>query len=426
MKRKNMLVKLSLFFIFAFAMIISFVVPTNAYYFDNTTGNIESSNLYNVGVYTDPDLSFDISTGSVETINDSSSAWSHIAYTIESNTQYTISFTSEYQCWFVYSRDNNSLYNVRIASGSHTITFTSDNNYIRFYFNWASEFYYRLSLSSLMLVKGSSAIPFEPYGVTFYSQTNYENYGSSQYSQGYTDGFNSIYNSLLDVNLSEHVTGIGCGIYDSTGSTFVQHGTITSSYFATNYYYFSVSPVTANNYYVIPISFDNNYIFSSFRWTPNRFTSPELTINGVIYDSTTVTYNGSSYGWDNLNVNLDSATNSIEFKFKINSNFEGLFLYINGKNLEISSALESYQTGFDNGESVGYQNGYSDGFVAGSSSITTDNTNFQKLIWTIGATPFESFKTIFDVNVMGLNISGIILGGVLALLILYLIKKIWK
>lgn len=54
------------------------------------------------------------------------------------------------------------------------------------------------------------------------------------------------------------------------------------------------------------------------------------------------------------------------------------------------------------------------------------STQMRSLLWTIAATPFESFKTIWDVNIWGLNIGGIVLGGLLALLIIYLIKKVWK
>lgn len=52
-------------------------------------------------------------------------------------------------------------------------------------------------------------------------------------------------------------------------------------------------------------------------------------------------------------------------------------------------------------------------------------TNANMLFWTIASTPFESFKTIWDVDVLGLNISGFVLGVLLALIVLYIIKKVW-
>lgn len=56
---------------------------------------------------------------------------------------------------------------------------------------------------------------------------------------------------------------------------------------------------------------------------------------------------------------------------------------------------------------------------------TASNTNANMLFWTIASTPFESFKTIWNVDVLGLNISGFVLGVLMALLILYIIKKVW-
>ena len=53
------------------------------------------------------------------------------------------------------------------------------------------------------------------------------------------------------------------------------------------------------------------------------------------------------------------------------------------------------------------------------------STNANALFWTIASTPFESFKTIWNVDVLGLNISGFVLGVLMALLILYIIKKVW-
>lgn len=54
-----------------------------------------------------------------------------------------------------------------------------------------------------------------------------------------------------------------------------------------------------------------------------------------------------------------------------------------------------------------------------------NNNNGTRLIWAIASTPFESFKTIWDVDVMGLNIGGIVLGSMIGLIIVWILKKVF-
>lgn len=58
-------------------------------------------------------------------------------------------------------------------------------------------------------------------------------------------------------------------------------------------------------------------------------------------------------------------------------------------------------------------------------STISSGTNANQLIWTIASVPFESFKQIWNVDVLGLNISGFVLGILLGLIVLYIIKKVW-
>lgn len=118
------------------------------------------------------------------------------------------------------------------------------------------------------------------------------------------------------------------------------------------------------------------------------------------------------------------------------------------------SQVDTTSLYFDNSYDVAYTRGYEDGKNDGLSSgnaiieeykqaITTykdtiqtlskrisllenSNRNYTNLIWTIGATPWESFKHIWNVEFGGINIANIITGLVTALLVIYLIKKIWK
>lgn len=59
------------------------------------------------------------------------------------------------------------------------------------------------------------------------------------------------------------------------------------------------------------------------------------------------------------------------------------------------------------------------------SAYESGNT-MQNLLWTVAGTPWESFKNIWNVNVLGLNISGFVTGLITALVIIWLVKKLWK
>lgn len=58
--------------------------------------------------------------------------------------------------------------------------------------------------------------------------------------------------------------------------------------------------------------------------------------------------------------------------------------------------------------------------------LITSGDNMQVLIWSIAGTPWESFKHIWNVNVLGVNISGFVTGLITALIIIWIVKKLFK
>lgn len=50
--------------------------------------------------------------------------------------------------------------------------------------------------------------------------------------------------------------------------------------------------------------------------------------------------------------------------------------------------------------------------------------SFPNLIWTIASTPFESFKQIWNVDFLGLNIANFVIGLLSALIFIYILKKV--
>ena len=51
--------------------------------------------------------------------------------------------------------------------------------------------------------------------------------------------------------------------------------------------------------------------------------------------------------------------------------------------------------------------------------------NFQNLIWTIASSPFESFKQIWNVDILGFNIANFVIGVMSVFVVMYIIKKIF-
>lgn len=47
-----------------------------------------------------------------------------------------------------------------------------------------------------------------------------------------------------------------------------------------------------------------------------------------------------------------------------------------------------------------------------------------QLIWTIASTPFDSFKQIWNVDLLGLNIANFAIGLLSALIFIYILKKV--
>lgn len=87
---------------------------------------------------------------------------------------------------------------------------------------------------------------------------------------------------------------------------------------------------------------------------------------------------------------------------------------------------EGYESGSENGASTGYQEGYSNGFMQGKAEGLTlkENSNWRELMNAIVEAPVNTFRSLFNFEILGLDMRAAF-GSILALcMILIIIKKV--
>ena len=108
-------------------------------------------------------------------------------------------------------------------------------------------------------------------------------------------------------------------------------------------------------------------------------------------------FDGYSQAMKDNQVTIDSYKNQINI--------------LNSEIADLSRSVSELQTAYNN-LSVSYEN-----MLSGN--------NFANLFFTIAQTPFESFKTIWNVDFLGVNLSGFVTGILFIGLIIWLIKKVF-
>lgn len=338
-----------------------------------------------------------------------------------------------------------------------------------------------------MLVSGSVApLSYEPYGKIYYDTDNYTpvsklyydnlskaymsyyiNGGSDLYSFGfvyngvfgYASGTNvlpqwdnftasSLYESKISspYGMFYHTTW---SIYDFIQeesdypySVLYQDKSFTLVYeFAlpqdfSDSYFDLVGFSSINFYDVNGVLLYNNSTAGSFNVTIQGVRSIECILNnaGDIADENCYLLADVFAGYYNFGYQNGYAVGSSLNDSFYNSGYQlgyntGMNDFMNG----IYTNSNSYNYGFDEGYESGSGNSYNTGFAAGyaqaradTSWIDNSTANATDLFWTIGSTPWESFKHIWNINFLGINLANVITGFVTALIVIWLIKKVWK
>ena len=255
-------------------------------------------------------------------------------------------------------------------------------------------------------------------------QDSYESITNSQLNQAFINSFNNAQIQVID-----YLSGDGV-VYTSTISNF-------------NKPYYNLEIDTPDIY-----SFITNYINQGVRIKITLTTAYNTPIN--IQFST---YGGEARLFKYINTVYNEPISGVEI------NNQGAYT-LNTTNktfdiIEIDEPFERQANVIISSTSLGeqYQKGYIDGLNTKDNDVYNLNNqirnltnqlttqqqtinalneqiedfssdyNLNNLMWTIASTPFESFKQIWNLNFMGVNLSNLFFGMISTLIGLYIVKK---
>lgn len=376
----------------------------------------------------------------------------HNIITLPSGT-YNLSIESNFNLQEIGLTNNdttNFVYSI-INTNSDNVSFTINETTT---FGFGVELYSGTTEFKVMLNNGSAPLSWEPYG-TWYSQQNYnqleDNYDilQQQYIElknRYNYGFFAYLNSL-------HIIGYNSGVQVFDDS-FTLQDLINTNYFSNGIFLLDnfILSYNSNTYdnasikfnfspYLIPSNVDLIFVGSyAFNFHFIVGFSNNTTYGFTITNENNVIshreLNNYSVSFGNVSI-----TN---FKFSYNKND-----YI--PNINYSSDYSTaYNTGFSDGKNASYstiqqlKNNINDLNSQVANMTNTINTlqiayndlntsyenmlngnNFANLFFTIAETPFASFKQIWNVDFLGVNLAGFVTGILFLGLVIWVIKKIF-
>lgn len=434
MKKFTIKNKILILLSFVFLFISSFAISTFAYH-EDSNGNLVSDNVFNYkniisSKFTDlGNNSFKLNWGGVSTILT-------LPYSsFESNTQYSFTLTSlngakywAYNLSWNYSDNTSERFTNNQGVDYGTYSYTSAVNKTVVSITWIINF--EADFKDLMINIGEPK-EFEPYESIYYGTNTLNRLSRNIYGPyAYVTNIDLLYNNGSSSSLYKSYSNI----YDLSLESFVK---FRNQCIEIDDYKFIFTTLGGNSTW----KFTLNFTFANSSLRVSDFN--EWYFYGPIPYNFTFSNSSSLSGTSSDNPLIVNLTNSGITSTTFISSFS-----FTRNNPNIALAITKVGTpnstlGYDNGYITGHDDAineineyykpiiqqYKDNIntLAERISYLENGTrNYTNLIWTIGATPWESFKNIWNVEFGGINIANIVTGLVTALLVIYLIKKIWK
>ena len=186
-------------------------------------------------------------------------------------------------------------------------------------------------------------------------------------------------------------------------------------------YYVPVTITTDNlkNLDFVGVKFDNDNVYEDI----NEPLSKVTYYNSVTYFTADNGFLKISYlsSLDNQSTSIYNREHIYYFTATSGDNYN--LGYQDGYNAgNIDGKQLGYNQGFDNGRNDGYNNGYNSGYSAGVESA--HNYTFLSLISAVVTVPFTAFKSIFNFDLLGVNIFTLVGSLFTIAVILTIIKKV--
>ena len=246
-------------------------------------------------------------------------------------------------------------------------------------------------------------------GCATYNLNTIKNYFTNNVLNYYINYDNLFLNFYTNINMYD----FDFTTYEYYYGVFVQFSNNSTDYSFvednSNYYYNEsvrlLDNVTSNIYYSVNLNFNYTYCHIYYYYYIDNGNGGELISTG---------YEGFESAYVSQGVDSLIIQNSIDSLNRENSSLRD----------EISSLeddLAQSQADY-NSLDVNYQ------FLLGQYNTLLNQTDysFSELFWSISAVPFGVLTSAFNVNVLGVNLAGIITGLFTAMLLIWLFKKFFK
>lgn len=433
------------------SLFVAFGCNTYAYSINND-GDLVSDNLFNLQNQTQ-------SSGSITMICNNGKI------SFEGQSTQSLSFEIgqiylESGDYYIYDFYNSNpfvfIFNMNSTPRNQTFTISTSGTYTIYV--WISE---NVDLQDVilypMIVNGTTRPnQWEPYGI-WYSQENYDNLQDSynQMSQQYKELKDTIYYGFfafldtIDITCYDSLDN-PIGNYTSDLTTLIQN-----NYIVNNVFYFSTFVTDYLNKNVnfvncgISFHFTNmNYTFVDFVFT--TYTDFNFGANFIFGNNIT----NSAYLVFTIDNNVVNYQRLSKYASLYNSYTISSISFSNLTNIAypdiILASSDSYALGYNDG--VQSTRVYIDSLTNNIQDLSSTNyalrqsindltiayndlntsyenmlngNNFANLFFTIAETPFASFKQIWNVDFLGVNLAGFVTGILFLGLIIWVIKKIF-
>lgn len=363
------------------------------YHLDND-GNLVSENLFNID----------------NILNDGTNR--QCLLTLTSGSVYTASVNINAHIRFQYYDNGTYGSNVfeDIWSVNDVRTFTPTSNTIVVII-----FDYNANIN-LMVNSGSSALPYEPYGI-WYNNKAYDNIlKMASYAQLISNSYTNL--KTIDT-IGDHVyRGVN---YVDTAINFPEE------YDNVQYYrlMFNNDIKVYSGYIFSIVTFGFDYTIQFYNLDTLVYSLPTSALTSEDNYRSFYTFN-EVFTFNNIRINNDG-TNFTEDSPLIN-------LVSTNSGYELSRQYDKgYSDGFANGsivsDSVSYQNGYNTGYQIGlneGASQDLATNGFTALLNSIFSYPINFISTVFNFNFMGINVASLLLFLVSIGVVLFVVKRLWK